>query len=49
MFKLIYEKSCHLLVELKHKAYWAIKALNFDLRAADEKRILDLHELGVEV
>jgi hypothetical protein len=44
-FKLIYEKTCHLPVELEHKAYWAIKALNYDLKTAGEKRTLDLHEL----
>jgi hypothetical protein len=44
-FKLVYEKLCHLSVELEHKAYWAIKALNFDMRKADEKKVLELHEL----
>jgi transposase InsO family protein len=44
-FKLVYGKPCHLPVELEHKAYWAIKALNFDMKLAGEKRILDLHEL----
>ena len=44
-FKMVYGKPCHLPVELEHKAYWAIKALNFDLKAAGEKRLLQLNEL----
>ena len=44
-FKLVYKKSCHLPVELEHKAYWEIKTLNINYTAAGEKRILDLHEL----
>ena len=46
-FKLIYGKSCHLPVELEHKAYWAIKTLNLNYKAVGEKRILDIHELEV--
>ncbi|GJY53207.1 reverse transcriptase domain-containing protein [Tanacetum coccineum] len=30
-YKLVYEKPCHLPIELKHKAYWALKHCNFDL------------------
>jgi hypothetical protein len=45
LFKLVYGKSCHLPIELEHKAYWAIKTLNLNYTAADEKRILDIHEL----
>jgi hypothetical protein len=33
-FKMVYGKPCHLPVELEHKAYWAIRALNFDMKSA---------------
>ncbi|XP_039683860.1 uncharacterized protein [Medicago truncatula] len=44
-FKLVYGKSCHLPVELEHKAYWAIRNLNLDPNLAGEKRKLRLNEL----
>ncbi|KAM1771744.1 hypothetical protein ACFX11_046526 [Malus domestica] len=44
-FQLIYGKPCHLPVELKHKAHWAVKTLNLDIDAAGIHRKLQLNEL----
>ena len=44
-FQMVYGKSCHLLVEMEHKAYWALKFLNFDEAASREQRRLQLLEL----
>nr|GEV82761.1 reverse transcriptase domain-containing protein [Tanacetum cinerariifolium] len=45
-YKLAYEKSCHLPIELEHKAYWALKYANFDLKTARDHRKLQLNELN---
>nr|GEU83685.1 reverse transcriptase domain-containing protein [Tanacetum cinerariifolium] len=39
-YKLVYEKSCHLPIELEHKAYWALKHANFDLKTAGDHQKL---------
>nr|GEX34311.1 DNA-directed DNA polymerase [Tanacetum cinerariifolium] len=44
-YKLVYEKSCHLPIELEHKAYWALKHVKFDLKTAGDHRKLQLNEL----
>ena len=44
-FHLLYGKSSHLPVELEHKAAWATKLLNFDIKPAAEKRLIQLNEL----
>ncbi|GKD68544.1 reverse transcriptase domain-containing protein [Tanacetum coccineum] len=45
-YKLVYGKSCHLPIELDHKAYWALKHANFDLKTAGDYRKLQLNELN---
>ncbi|GJS07165.1 reverse transcriptase domain-containing protein [Tanacetum coccineum] len=44
-YKLVYGKSCHLPIELEHRAYWALKHANFDLKTAGDHRKLQLNEL----
>jgi hypothetical protein len=42
---LVYGKPCHLPVEMEHRAYWAIKVFNFDLKEASELRKFQMSEL----
>nr|GEX35520.1 reverse transcriptase domain-containing protein [Tanacetum cinerariifolium] len=45
-YKLVYGKYCHLPTELEHKAYWALKHVNFNHKTAGDHRKLQLNELN---
>ena len=44
-YRIVFGKPFHLSLELQYKAMWAIKKMNCDLKAAKEKRLLQLNEL----
>nr|GEV03359.1 hypothetical protein [Tanacetum cinerariifolium] len=44
-FRLVYGKACHLPVEIKHKAYWALKQCNMNMTAVAKNRFMELNEL----
>nr|GEU94351.1 reverse transcriptase domain-containing protein [Tanacetum cinerariifolium] len=45
-YKLVYRKPYHLLIELEHKAYWALKYANYDIQTAGDHRKVQLNELN---
>nr|GEW93018.1 reverse transcriptase domain-containing protein [Tanacetum cinerariifolium] len=45
-YKLVYGKSCHLPIDLEHKAYWALKHVNFDLKTTGNHRKLQINEFN---
>ena len=44
-YKTVYGKAFHLPLELEHKAYWAIKELNYDFKLAGEQSLFDISSL----
>ncbi|GJX12251.1 reverse transcriptase domain-containing protein [Tanacetum coccineum] len=45
-YKLVYGKSCHLPIQLEHKAYWSLKHCNFNLKTAGDHRKVQMNELN---
>nr|GEU73233.1 reverse transcriptase domain-containing protein [Tanacetum cinerariifolium] len=45
-YKLVYGKTCHLLIELENKGYWALKHANFDLQTVGDHKKVKLNELN---
>ncbi|GKD16268.1 reverse transcriptase domain-containing protein [Tanacetum coccineum] len=45
-YKLVYGKACHILIELEHKAYWALKHCNFNLKTPGDHWKVQMNELN---
>nr|GEX66716.1 reverse transcriptase domain-containing protein [Tanacetum cinerariifolium] len=45
-YKMVYGKACHLPIELEHKAYWALKHANFDMKTTGDHRKVQINELN---
>nr|GEU57436.1 reverse transcriptase domain-containing protein [Tanacetum cinerariifolium] len=45
-YKMVYGKACHLPIELEHKAYYALKHANFDMKTAGDHMKVQINELN---
>ncbi|GKE20260.1 reverse transcriptase domain-containing protein, partial [Tanacetum coccineum] len=45
-YKLVYGKAFHIPIELEHKACWALKHCNFDLKTAGDHQKVQINELN---
>nr|GEU66684.1 reverse transcriptase domain-containing protein [Tanacetum cinerariifolium] len=46
LYKLVYGNVCHLPIKLEHKAYWALKHCNYDLKTAGDNQKVQINELN---
>lgn len=44
-YQLVFEKTCHLPVDLEHIALWALRRLNLDWKNASKLRVDQLPEM----
>ena len=44
-YRMVYDKACHLPVELEHKALWALRYCNLDVDSAGVERQWQINEL----
>ena len=44
-YRLVYDKACHLPVEIEYKAWWVVKKLNLDMDRAGLNRLLNINKI----